>query len=61
MLVKPKCFYIRAITIVINHLTVHCEFAHGLWLQGEAAFLTQSFRDTEPQQVMTKMELVQIE
>ena len=29
----------------------HCESKEGLWLQGEAAFETHSFRDTEPQPV----------
>ena len=27
----------------------HCESGEGLWLQGEAALQTHSFRDAEPQ------------
>ena len=31
---------------------VHCESREGLWLQGEAAFETHSFRDAEAQPVI---------
>ena len=30
----------------------HCESREGLWLQGEAAFETHSFRDAESQPVI---------
>ena len=32
----------------------HCESKEGLWLQGEAAFETHSFRDAEPQPMITQ-------
>ena len=39
----------------------HCEFGEGLWLQGEAALQTHSFRDADPQQVIPLKENKTIE
>ena len=36
----------------VEHLPRHCESGNELWLQGEPALQTQSFRDAEPQLII---------
>ena len=37
-------------------LIYHCESGKDLWLKGEAALETHSFRDAEPQQMIPQKE-----
>ena len=47
----PYTIYIFSHELSCSH-ALHCESREGLWLQGEAAFETHSYRDAEPQSVI---------
>ena len=49
------CTALHSYTAALHCITTHCESGEGLWLQGEAALQTHSFRDADPEPVNPKL------